>query len=270
MARDATRRRELTEEPQHAVFVFGDLGIDLRVRALEIDVRNERRTAVPRARDVDHVRVALFDEPIEVDVDERQAGRRSPVPEQSRLDVIGSQRLAQQRVSAEVDLTDGQVIRSAPVPIDEVELGMPSSTSSIGTGGRLRNYLTVGRTSPREPADPRAADSEQQSTATARALGDVARAVAIRLIKEHEHERDLVHEGPGHGGPALVANVLLSRAPTGRSIRDHRERRRHAALLPSSRRRVGEPRERRRAQMIHRRWRPSYTLVRIQHCIRQP
>ena len=44
--------------------------------------------------------------------------------EQARLDVVSGQRLAQQRVPAEVDLPDGEVVRGAPVPIDEVELGV--------------------------------------------------------------------------------------------------------------------------------------------------
>ena len=43
--------------------------------------------------------------------------------EQPRLDVLGPQRLAQQRVVLQVDLADGQVVRRLPVGEETVELG---------------------------------------------------------------------------------------------------------------------------------------------------
>jgi acetate kinase len=46
------------------------------------------------------------------------------VAEQARLHVISSERLAQQRVRLQVDLADRQVVRGAPVAIEEVELGV--------------------------------------------------------------------------------------------------------------------------------------------------
>ena len=100
VARDAARRRELTEEARHAVFVLCDVRVDLGVGALEVHVRDERRSPMARARDVDHVRVALADQPVEVHVDERQPGRCAPVAEQARLHVISRERLAQKRVRA--------------------------------------------------------------------------------------------------------------------------------------------------------------------------
>ena len=116
VARHAARRRELAEEPRDARLVLGD-------------ARGRPRSRCPRGRrsrgspgppcpgpgEVDHVGVGVADEPVEVDVDQAQAGRRAPVAEQPRLDVLRPQRLAQQRVVLQVDLADGQVVGGAPV-----------------------------------------------------------------------------------------------------------------------------------------------------------
>ena len=88
VAGDAAGERELGEEPLHALFVRGDVRIDLAVGSLEIGVRDQARPAMPGAGDVDHVQVVLLDEPVQVDVDEVQTRRRSPVAEQPRLDVF--------------------------------------------------------------------------------------------------------------------------------------------------------------------------------------
>ncbi|MFK4560406.1 hypothetical protein ABIF94_001000 [Bradyrhizobium ottawaense] len=42
--------------------------------------------------------------------------------EQARLDVLGPQGLAQQRIVEQVDLPDGEIVRGAPVAIEEVEV----------------------------------------------------------------------------------------------------------------------------------------------------
>ena len=49
-------------------------------------------------------------------------GRRAPVAEQPRLDVLRLERLAQQRVVEQVDLADRQVVGRAPVGVDPAEL----------------------------------------------------------------------------------------------------------------------------------------------------
>jgi hypothetical protein len=67
-----------------------------------------------RTRDVDHVQVVLGDQPVQVNINEIQAWRRSPVAEQPRLYVIQSQRLPQQRMVLEVNLSNRQVIGGAP------------------------------------------------------------------------------------------------------------------------------------------------------------
>ena len=106
VTRHASRRRELPEEPMHAFRVLRDARVDLRIRAFEVD----------------DVGVALDDEPIQVDVDEAEPGRRPPVPEQAWLDVLRPERLAQERIVLQVDLADGQVVGRTPVRVDVLQV----------------------------------------------------------------------------------------------------------------------------------------------------
>ena len=77
---------------------------------------------MPRPRHVERLEVVLPDRPVQVCVDEVQPGSRSKVPEQARLDVLRDERLAEQRVVEQEDLPDGQVVRRAPVRVEEPEL----------------------------------------------------------------------------------------------------------------------------------------------------
>ncbi|MNW11177.1 hypothetical protein D3C71_2085650 [compost metagenome] len=52
-------------------------------------------------------------------IDEVEAGRRAPMPEQPRLDVLGPQRLAQKRIVEQVDLPDRQIIGGPPIAVNE-------------------------------------------------------------------------------------------------------------------------------------------------------
>jgi hypothetical protein len=69
--------------------------------------------------DVDHVEVVLLDHPVQVDVDEVQTRRGSPVAEEPRLDVLLGQRLLEQRVVVKIDLADRQVVGGAPVRVHQ-------------------------------------------------------------------------------------------------------------------------------------------------------
>jgi hypothetical protein len=121
VARDPARERELLEQPLHAFGIGRDLGIDLAVGAFEIGVRDDAGAAVTRTDDIDHVRVAFLDDAVQVHVDEIEARRRSPVTQQPWLDVRALQGLAQERILQEVDLSDGKVVRGAPVGIHPLQ-----------------------------------------------------------------------------------------------------------------------------------------------------
>ena len=112
MARDPAGERELSEELPHAGVVLADVGIDLPVRALEVGVRDVRRSSVAGPGDEDRAQLALADRAIEVDVDEVQSRHRPEVTEQTRLHVLGPQRLPKQGVVEQVDLTHREVVRA--------------------------------------------------------------------------------------------------------------------------------------------------------------
>jgi hypothetical protein len=77
---------------------------------------------MPGPGDVDHVEVALLDHPVQVNVDEVQARRRSPVAEQPGLDVFLCERLLKQRVVIEIDLADRQLVGGPPIRINQFPL----------------------------------------------------------------------------------------------------------------------------------------------------
>jgi hypothetical protein len=132
VARNSAGERELREETLHAFLVRGDIRIDLAVGSFQIGVRDEARPTVPRPGDVECVEVVLLDHPVQVGIDEVQAGRGAPVPEEPRLDVLLRERLLEQRVVVEIDLADRQVVGGAPVRIDEREFLVRERASHHG------------------------------------------------------------------------------------------------------------------------------------------
>jgi hypothetical protein len=122
VARDPAREAELLEQAPHALLVLADARIHLAVGAFEVGVRDGGRPAVPGPDHVDHVEVVLLDHAVQVRVEEVQARRGAPVPEQARLHVLARERLAQQRVVEQVDLPDGEVVRGAPERVELAEL----------------------------------------------------------------------------------------------------------------------------------------------------
>ena len=121
VARNAARKTELLEQPSHPLFVLADVWIDLAVGAFEIGVGDQRRAAVARADDVDHVQVILLDDPIEMHAEHVEARRRAPMAEQPRLDVLALERLFQQRIVEQINLADRQVVQGPPIGIQLVQ-----------------------------------------------------------------------------------------------------------------------------------------------------
>ncbi|MEY9214610.1 hypothetical protein ABH917_004056 [Thermobifida halotolerans] len=123
---------ELAEQLAHALGVQTDVGIGLGVDAVQPRRGHGRGSAVSGTDDPHHLGAAAADLVVEVRVDEVEAGRGAPVAEQPRLDVLGSERFAQQRVVHQVDLADGQVVRGSPVPVDLLEFGGGERLSGNG------------------------------------------------------------------------------------------------------------------------------------------
>src|SRR5271167_2681884 len=79
---DPAWKRELLEELAESAFVLTFFRIDLGVSAFEISRTENAGRSVPWPRHEDHVQVQFLDQPVQMNVHERQTGARSPMPEQ--------------------------------------------------------------------------------------------------------------------------------------------------------------------------------------------
>src|SRR5216683_2566390 len=91
------------------------MGIQFAVGAFEKCVRHHAGSAMTRAGYIDNVQIQLFDEPVEMKVDEIQSRCGSPMAEQTRLDVSNFQRLTQERIMEKVYLPNGEIVCGAPI-----------------------------------------------------------------------------------------------------------------------------------------------------------
>lgn len=137
VAGNATGKRELPAQLLDARGVAADVGIDLAVAALEIGVRHHTRPAMPGSAHIKDAEIVGPNRAVQMRVDEIKSGRGAPVAEQPRLDMVACQRLAQQGVVEQIDLSDRQIIGGAPVAIDQVEFriaqgGKGGEASSMG------------------------------------------------------------------------------------------------------------------------------------------
>ncbi len=134
VARNAAGVGELTEELLQAGLVIGDVGADLAVGAIEQRLGGAGRATVARAHQENGVLVVVGDETVDVSEQEVDARRGAPVTNQAMLNVrttkvahlaglLVDKVSAHQRVGAKVDLTDGQIVRCAPIQVDALELG---------------------------------------------------------------------------------------------------------------------------------------------------
>ena len=117
MAGDSAGERKLFEEAAQTLRVLGDRRVDLGVGALQVGIGDHARAAMAWTADEDRAQVTRHDDAIQVQVDEVEPWRGAPVAEQPRLGVLDSQGLAEERIVEQVDLTNGQVVRSAPVGV---------------------------------------------------------------------------------------------------------------------------------------------------------
>lgn len=88
MAWYAAWERELLEQLAHTRGTLRDLRVDFAVRALQIRVGHHARAAMAGPADIEHVDVTRLDDAVEVGVNKVQSGRRSPVTEKPRFDVL--------------------------------------------------------------------------------------------------------------------------------------------------------------------------------------
>ena len=101
--------------------ILADVRIDLAVSAFKIGVAHDRRAAMARARDIDHVEVVFFDDSIQVHINEILSRRRPPVAEQHVFHIRKRQWPLQQRIVVQINLPDREVVGRPPVGVHLVE-----------------------------------------------------------------------------------------------------------------------------------------------------
>ncbi len=98
MAGDAAGGGEAAKEAQHALFIGRDVGVHLAISTFQPGAGVHGRAAMAWTGDENRLDAPVANQAIEVHIDKVLPDRRAPVPQQSRLDVLGQQRLAQQRI----------------------------------------------------------------------------------------------------------------------------------------------------------------------------
>ena len=80
-------------------------------------MRDQPRTAMAGPDDIDHVQIALFDQTVEMDINEVEPGGGTPMPEQTRFDVFELERGFEQGIVLQINLPDREVICGAPIRV---------------------------------------------------------------------------------------------------------------------------------------------------------
>src|ERR1700733_1283934 len=110
-------KRELRKELFEPGFILADVRIDLAIRPFKVGIGDDGRAAMARTTDVDHVEVIFLDDAIQVHINEILTRRRAPMTEQHVLDVRKSQRLFQEWIVVQVNLSHRQIVGGAPVSV---------------------------------------------------------------------------------------------------------------------------------------------------------
>ena len=114
--------QELTEELPHPVDVLTDVGVALVQVPSRYACATFAGPPCPGTGDEDRIESSLPNRSIEMHVDEIETGRRAEVAQQAWLDVLGPERFSQQRIVEQVDLTDREIVRRAPVVVQGDDL----------------------------------------------------------------------------------------------------------------------------------------------------
>src|SRR5712671_3810364 len=79
MARNSSGKGKLLEQPLYALFILRDVGIKLAIGAFQVCIRDHSGSAVAGTSNIDDIQVVFLNQAIEMDVDEVQTWRGSPV-----------------------------------------------------------------------------------------------------------------------------------------------------------------------------------------------
>lgn len=132
MAGNPARKGKLAKQPPHSVGVLRDGAVHLAVGAFQVRIGHQSGPPVAGPGDVDDVGVALANYPVQVRVDQIEAGGGAPVTQQPGFDVRGHQRFGQQWIVQQIDLTDRQVVGGAPIGVNEGQVVVGQGSGFAG------------------------------------------------------------------------------------------------------------------------------------------
>src|ERR1700690_130384 len=121
MTGHSTGGGKLAKERPYSSRILCDFWMNRGVGSFHIRIRIQGRAPVSGAGNIEDAGLLFADEAIEMHIDEAEARRSSPVPEQARLDVFPEELLAKQRIFLKIDLADREKVRRLPVAVHFVE-----------------------------------------------------------------------------------------------------------------------------------------------------
>ena len=113
--RHSAREAEALEHPLQTLFILRNFRIDVGIGAVEPVVGDEEVTAMARSGQKDHVEVIPLDHPIAMNEDKVLSRDGAPVSDNLVLDHVTGQRLFQQRIVEEVELSSREIVGRHPV-----------------------------------------------------------------------------------------------------------------------------------------------------------
>src|SRR5580704_5695409 len=117
VAPNSARERKLREELFQTLPVLGLVRINLGISALQVGVGEDGRSTMTWPSQEKYVEIVLFNQPVQMDIDQAHAGVRAPVTEQSKLCVFGLQWLFEERIIPQIDHAKTEVETRSPVSI---------------------------------------------------------------------------------------------------------------------------------------------------------
>ncbi len=115
----AARRRDLLEEFLQAFRILALVRIHLGVGAFQINWPEHSRRTMSGAGHENYIKTVAFDQTVQMRPHKGQCRARAPVTKQAMLDVLDLERLLEQRVVAQVDHADREVVAGAPPGINQ-------------------------------------------------------------------------------------------------------------------------------------------------------
>src|SRR5665648_499971 len=126
MAGNSTWKRELREQFFHSLFVLAYIWINLTVAAFKISIAHQRRATVTWTGDIEHVKIMLLDDTVQVHIDKILTRCCTPVSYHHRLHMRQFQWFLQKWIVIKINLPDRQIVSGTPIAVSYTHLTLPT------------------------------------------------------------------------------------------------------------------------------------------------